>query len=339
LSSPGIAGWGHTGLLKQHEAFHDVHRRSRLVGDCVGRRLPCESTHHTDIAGNGAGWLSRPDCHRLGTLTDPSVCDGIFPTSRPDRSDKNGWATGRRNRRKAVFAYLGLRNLMQQGTPEEEALRTRVYIDGYNLYYGCLKKSPHKWLDVRALTQRILANIPYGRDGVPMRYRLQTPAIKYFTADILKAFARSDDSAPCQEHYHSALSGHLKRRNASSAAPARRANGSINLVRSSTDAYPFRCARQTKRRRTCATTWTHTPRNLAYELSLSARRMPQRLKAHGHRSRCASGARFLVRCALAHVPQCTHVNTSTPRSIDSAFTPVPPPALLKFSPIPPRVHP
>jgi 6-hydroxy-3-succinoylpyridine 3-monooxygenase len=32
----------------------------------------------------------------------------------------------------------------------DNALRTRVYIDGYNLYYGCLKNSPDKWLDVRA---------------------------------------------------------------------------------------------------------------------------------------------------------------------------------------------
>ena len=24
---------------------------------------------------------------------------------------------------------------------------TNVYIDGFNLYYGCLKRSPYKWLD------------------------------------------------------------------------------------------------------------------------------------------------------------------------------------------------
>jgi len=44
---------------------------------------------------------------------------------------------------------LGHHKYMQQGNGT--ALRTRVYIDGYNLYYGCLKNSPHKWLDVRAL--------------------------------------------------------------------------------------------------------------------------------------------------------------------------------------------
>src|SRR5262245_28837192 len=98
---------------------------------------------------------------------------------------------------------------MQQGTQEQRALRTRVYIDGYNLYYGCLKYSPHKWLDMRARVHRVLANVPYEIDGEPIRYRFQTPAIKYFTADILKAFARSDDSIACQAHYHSALRGHL----------------------------------------------------------------------------------------------------------------------------------
>ena len=32
----------------------------------------------------------------------------ICSTSRPDRSDKNGLATGRKSRRKAVFAFVGL---------------------------------------------------------------------------------------------------------------------------------------------------------------------------------------------------------------------------------------
>ena len=28
---------------------------------------------------------------------------------------------------------------------------TNVYVDGFNLYYGCLKGTPHKWLDLEAL--------------------------------------------------------------------------------------------------------------------------------------------------------------------------------------------
>ncbi|HHT9772358.1 TPA: NYN domain-containing protein, partial [Legionella pneumophila] len=29
--------------------------------------------------------------------------------------------------------------------------RTTIYIDGFNLYYGCLKRTSYKWLDLKAL--------------------------------------------------------------------------------------------------------------------------------------------------------------------------------------------
>jgi hypothetical protein len=31
-----------------------------------------------------------------------------------------------------------------------------VYIDGFNLYYGALKRTPYKWLDLAKLTQELL---------------------------------------------------------------------------------------------------------------------------------------------------------------------------------------
>src|SRR4051812_15009259 len=93
----------------------------------------------------------------------------------------------------------------------EGALRTRVYIDGYNLYYGCLKNSADKWLDLQALTVRILSNVPYERDSQVVRCTLCEPGIKYFTAPILSAFARSADSAECQSQYLAALRGRLGR--------------------------------------------------------------------------------------------------------------------------------
>jgi len=109
------------------------------------------------------------------------------------------------------------------------ALRTRVYVDGYNFYYGCLEKSAHKWLDLRALAERILANVPHGRDGEPAAYELVTPAVKYFTAPILRAFAKSDDSIVCQNYYHDALVGHL--------------GDEIQLIRGHYDARPSRAYR------------------------------------------------------------------------------------------------
>lgn len=30
-------------------------------------------------------------------------------------------------------------------------MRTNVYVDGFNLYYGCLKDTPYRWLDIAAM--------------------------------------------------------------------------------------------------------------------------------------------------------------------------------------------
>ena len=48
-------------------------------------------------------------------------------------------------------------------------MRTYVYIDGFNLYYGAVKDTPGKWLDLVALCREILP----GKD---------IRKIKYFTA-------------------------------------------------------------------------------------------------------------------------------------------------------------
>lgn len=34
--------------------------------------------------------------------------------------------------------------------------RTVAYVDGFNLYYGCLKRTPYKWLDLAALCRVLL---------------------------------------------------------------------------------------------------------------------------------------------------------------------------------------
>ncbi|MBB4226964.1 PIN domain-containing protein [Rhizobium mongolense] len=69
------------------------------------------------------------------------------------------------------------------------ALRTRVYIDGYNLYYSCLRKTAFKWLGVLSLFEtQILPSILYrpGPDADPATMTLHPDcAIKYFTAKML----------------------------------------------------------------------------------------------------------------------------------------------------------
>ena len=36
------------------------------------------------------------------------------------------------------------------------AMRTNVYVDGFNLYYGCLKGTPYKWLNLEVLFDELL---------------------------------------------------------------------------------------------------------------------------------------------------------------------------------------
>jgi uncharacterized LabA/DUF88 family protein len=50
--------------------------------------------------------------------------------------------------------------------------RTIVYIDGFNLYYGCLKDSPYRWLDPCALARNALWD------------DLDIVGVKYFTARV-----------------------------------------------------------------------------------------------------------------------------------------------------------
>jgi uncharacterized LabA/DUF88 family protein len=74
-------------------------------------------------------------------------------------------------------------------------LRTYVYIDGFNLYYGAVKDTPYKWLDFKALFNRILQN------------HNQIEAIKYFTA---KVSGKLDPRQPIrQQTYLRALQAHI----------------------------------------------------------------------------------------------------------------------------------
>lgn len=92
-------------------------------------------------------------------------------------------------------------------------LRTRVYVDGYNFYYGCLKGSSYKWLDPLKLFERsLLPSILFEPNGDTATFVLDQLAVKYFTAPILKNFARSSDSVSSQAHYHAALREHSKGR-------------------------------------------------------------------------------------------------------------------------------
>jgi hypothetical protein len=70
--------------------------------------------------------------------------------------------------------------------------KTIVYIDGFNLYYGSLKGTPYKWLDLKALFTKLL-----NKHNTIIE-------IKYFTARI--SCRDNDQHAPeRQKAYLNAL--------------------------------------------------------------------------------------------------------------------------------------
>ena len=75
-------------------------------------------------------------------------------------------------------------------------MKTRIYVDGYNFYYGCLKNTPFKWLDlVNLLTKETL----------PSGITYSSCSIRYFTARISEKAASDPNSSRDQQSYHRAL--------------------------------------------------------------------------------------------------------------------------------------
>lgn len=77
-------------------------------------------------------------------------------------------------------------------------MKTIIYVDGYNLFYGCLKHSQDKWLDIVKLL--------FGRIVKQQTPDAELVAIKFFTADIKAKVASHGDAAQqAQFAYHRAL--------------------------------------------------------------------------------------------------------------------------------------
>ncbi len=70
-------------------------------------------------------------------------------------------------------------------------LKTNVYVDGFNLYYGALKHSNHKWLDLSLLCKGLLPADTIQR-------------IRYFTARV-SAYPHDPDAPTRQQTYLRAL--------------------------------------------------------------------------------------------------------------------------------------
>src|SRR3989338_3038476 len=74
--------------------------------------------------------------------------------------------------------------------------RTTIYVDGFNLYYGCLKNSPHKWLDLKVLFSNLLDSSH------------QIQIIKYYTAHISSRDG-NDESRLRQKYYLQAITNYI----------------------------------------------------------------------------------------------------------------------------------
>ena len=75
-------------------------------------------------------------------------------------------------------------------------MRTIIYIDGLNLYYGCLKNTPYKWLNLRQLFIRLL------------KEHNRIVEIKYFTA-IVKPTPNNKNANQKQQAYIRALKNYI----------------------------------------------------------------------------------------------------------------------------------
>lgn len=73
-------------------------------------------------------------------------------------------------------------------------LRTIVYVDGYNLYYGLLRKSKLKWLDLYSLfNEHVLDD------------RASLLQVRYYTAPVLGRMSDDSRSTQRQRNYLQAL--------------------------------------------------------------------------------------------------------------------------------------
>lgn len=77
-------------------------------------------------------------------------------------------------------------------------MKTRVYVDGYNFYFGLLRHSPYKWLDLIKL---------FEQDILPQHCKeAELVKLKLFTAPTLAKFASNGQKASeSQQRYWRAL--------------------------------------------------------------------------------------------------------------------------------------
>lgn len=106
--------------------------------------------------------------------------------------------------------------------------RTIIYVDGFNLYFGALKKTPYRWLDILTL-----CNIYLPTNDIV--------AIKYFTAKVSArpndpqqparqhAYLRALETIPCVEIIYGHYLSHVV--SARLASPPNNGSPYVNIIK------------------------------------------------------------------------------------------------------------
>jgi hypothetical protein len=68
-------------------------------------------------------------------------------------------------------------------------MKINIYIDGFNLYYGCLKNTPYRWLNLHKMCQ-----LRFPHDEIKK--------IKYFTAPIKLRMSDADPDRPNRQQIY-----------------------------------------------------------------------------------------------------------------------------------------
>jgi hypothetical protein len=107
-------------------------------------------------------------------------------------------------------------------------MATNVYVDAFNLYYGCLKGTPYRWLDLSALCARLLPKDRVNR-------------IRYFTATVSarpdnpdapqrqQVYLRALETVPCLSIHYGHYLSHVTRMPL--ANPRRRGARTVEVVK------------------------------------------------------------------------------------------------------------
>ena len=82
------------------------------------------------------------------------------------------------------LSLLGIGREAASGRPQLFMSKINVYIDSFNLYYGCLKGTPYKWLDVGKLSSLL----------IPKAFQINR--IRFFTARVTGV---TDPDAPTRQ--------------------------------------------------------------------------------------------------------------------------------------------